>query len=214
MKFFMSGVSENKDKITKELNPSRWVDLYADDLYRYAYFFLKGDGDKAADLVQDTFLAALENKESYKGIASEKTWLFTILKNKLLDYTRKASTKYETSIITDEKSERNEVSIFYFYNPRKNGKWNKEHEPKEWNTAEEQLLQKERSNILKKCMELLSERWRRILADTYLEEKKAEEICKENRITSSNYWVILHRSKVQLRECVERTLKQNGGKRV
>jgi RNA polymerase sigma-70 factor (ECF subfamily) len=149
-------------------------------------FFLNGDGDKAADLVQDTFLSALENKESYKGIASEKTWLFTILKNKLLDYTRKASTKYETSMDTDEKSERNEVSIFYFYNPRKNGKWNKEHEPKEWNTAEEQLLQKERSNILKKCMELLSKRWRRILADTYLEEKKAEEICKENRITSSN----------------------------
>ncbi|MCK5276978.1 MAG: RNA polymerase subunit sigma, partial [Cyclobacteriaceae bacterium] len=37
----------------------------------------------------------------------------------------------------------------------------------------------------------------------YLEEKDGKEICQELGITSSNYWQILHRAKLQLRICIE-----------
>jgi DNA-directed RNA polymerase specialized sigma24 family protein len=40
--------------------------------------------------------------------------------------------------------------------------------------------------------------------DKLVEEKESEEVCKEHEITPSNLWVIVHRAKLQLRECLER----------
>jgi len=37
----------------------------------------------------------------------------------------------------------------------------------------------------------------------YMEDLEAEEICKVLNISSSNYWVIIHRAKLQLRKCIE-----------
>ena len=68
-----------------ELNISQWVNEYGDQLYRYALPRVS-DSEIAKDLVQDTFLAAWRNVDKYKGEASEKNWLFTILKNKIIDY--------------------------------------------------------------------------------------------------------------------------------
>ena len=42
------------------------------------------------------------------------------------------------------------------------------------------------------------------LAEKFLEEKESDEICKELEISASNYWVILHRAKLQLRKCLEK----------
>ena len=38
----------------------------------------------------------------------------------------------------------------------------------------------------------------------YIDDCDSEKICKELSITPSNYWVILHRAKVQLRACLEK----------
>ena len=74
------------------LNPKEWVKNYSDTLYRFAALRVN-DEETAKDLIQETFLAALRNAESYRGEISEKNWLFTILKNKIIDhYRKKAST--------------------------------------------------------------------------------------------------------------------------
>jgi RNA polymerase sigma-70 factor (ECF subfamily) len=36
-----------------------------------------------------------------------------------------------------------------------------------------------------------------------LSGKKGEEICQELEISTSNYWQIIHRAKLQLRDCVD-----------
>jgi RNA polymerase sigma-70 factor (ECF subfamily) len=190
-------------EVKHALNPLQWTDLYADDMYRYAYFCLNGDETLACDLVQDTFLSALEKKDTFKGIASEKTWLFAILRNKIIDHYRKKKARNEISLDDDD----NMVNIHYFYNPKKNGKWQKGHEPKDWSNSELKLLEKERNKILLKCLELLPLKWKNIFFQTYIDERKGAEICREFEISSSNYWVILHRCKIQLRECVEKKLK-------
>jgi DNA-directed RNA polymerase specialized sigma24 family protein len=38
----------------------------------------------------------------------------------------------------------------------------------------------------------------------YLEDLEATEICKVLGITTSNYWVLIHRAKLQLRNCLEK----------
>ncbi|MGB5652964.1 MAG: sigma factor, partial [Robiginitalea sp.] len=54
------------------LNPETWVDRYADYLYNYAISRV-GDEDIAKDIVQDTFVAALQASKSFKGNAAERT---------------------------------------------------------------------------------------------------------------------------------------------
>lgn len=60
-------------------DPKLWVDKYADHLYNYAICRIN-DKEIAKDLVQETFLAALENIKKFEGRSSEKTWLIAILK--------------------------------------------------------------------------------------------------------------------------------------
>ena len=54
------------------------------------------------------------------------------------------------------------------------------------------------------CMSILPEKWRAVFSLRVVDELDTETVCKELDITSSNLWVILHRAKLQLRECVER----------
>ena len=79
------------------LNPQLWVKNYSDYLYNIAYYRVNKQ-ELAEDLVQDTFLSALNARETYKGIANEKTWLVSILKNKIIDYYKKASTRNESPL--------------------------------------------------------------------------------------------------------------------
>jgi uncharacterized protein (DUF302 family) len=60
-----------------QLNADDWVDRYGDALFHFAKARVK-DRSTAEDLVQDTFVAAIQSKNRYKGKASEKTWLFSM----------------------------------------------------------------------------------------------------------------------------------------
>ena len=83
-------LKENPVKIVV-MEPHRWVEKHADFLYSYAQARIN-DEDLAKDLVQDTFLAALEKATSFRGNSSERTWLVAILKNKIIDIYRKKGT--------------------------------------------------------------------------------------------------------------------------
>jgi RNA polymerase sigma factor (sigma-70 family) len=72
------------------LDPHRWVNNYADHLYTFAVFRVN-DEELAQDLVQETFLAALQRVEKFEGRCTEKTWLTAILKNKIIDVYRSKS---------------------------------------------------------------------------------------------------------------------------
>ena len=63
---------------------------HADYLYAYAISRIS-DEEQARDLVQETFLAALEKVDKFEGKSSERTWLTAILRNKIIDVYRKKS---------------------------------------------------------------------------------------------------------------------------
>jgi RNA polymerase sigma-70 factor, ECF subfamily len=75
---------------TQSSNPEHWVDDYGDYLYRYALTRLR-DPSRAEDVVQETFLAAWKNRESFRKDASLRTWLTGILKHKIIDQMRKST---------------------------------------------------------------------------------------------------------------------------
>ncbi len=171
---------------------SEWVELYTADLYNRALYKIS-DSEQAKDLVQDTFLAAAERISEFKGDSSPKTWLFAILNHKIVDVYRK---KVRQPI----SFERPVTSEFF----DENGSWLIDKRPKDWKVDEQQLLDDtDFQNVLNKCLEVLPKTWNLCVKLKYLMEKSGDEICRELDITPSNFWQILHRAKLQLRDCIE-----------
>ena len=62
---------------------AEFVSKYSDPVYRYARYRLMPRIDMVDDLVQEAFLAAWENLESYRGRSSLKGWLLGIARHKV-----------------------------------------------------------------------------------------------------------------------------------
>ncbi|MFO7874337.1 MAG: sigma factor [Bacteroidales bacterium] len=69
-------------------NLVKWVESFSGELYSWALYKIS-DPELAKDLVQDTFLAAAEKKESFRGNSSPRSWLFAILNHMIIDVYRK-----------------------------------------------------------------------------------------------------------------------------
>ena len=75
--------------------------------------------ERAEDLVQEALLAAYQNKEHFQGQSALKTWLFAILKNKILDEFR-CQKALLFSELENEEEENIAERLFL-----ENGSWNK-----------------------------------------------------------------------------------------
>lgn len=68
----------------------------------YSFVFARiTNNEITEDIVQETFISAMNGWNSYKGISSHKTWLCGIAKNKILNYYRD-TLKKETLAFSDE----------------------------------------------------------------------------------------------------------------
>jgi len=186
------------------LNPTNWLQLYGDYLFSLA--MLKTcNKELAEDLVQETFFSAIKAKENFKGTSSEKTWLTAILKNKIIDHYRKKNVLKETgSYLAD--TEQNFHNAFFSDEEDNFGHWTKEAAPRDWKIsgADNILNNKEFFKILQYCIEKMPSKLVPVFLAKFIDEEEAEMICKEFNITTSNYWVIIHRAKVLMRSCLER----------
>ena len=183
---------------THTLSPDNWVKLYADLLYRYALAKVSKE-EVAEDLVQETFLAALKATTNYKGETSEKNWLFSILKHKIIDYYRKKKELLSVDAQTDSGGD----LYGNFFDEHEH--WAKNAAPTNWGIhADNKMETKEFYNIFELCKKKLVEIQNAVFSMKYVDDMNSEEICKELGITSSNYWVLIHRAKLQLRACLEK----------
>ncbi|MDX1829778.1 MAG: sigma-70 family RNA polymerase sigma factor [Lutibacter sp.] len=175
------------------LNPNKWVQLHADYLFNYTISRINNH-DLAKDLVQETFFAGLKAKDNFKGLASERTWLISILKRKIIDYYRKInSTKGKA-----------EVKMNFYTDGEREGEWIEERVPTNWdNEAEKSIENEELNHALNECIDKLPEKYASVFKMKTLQHFETEEICKELDITASNLWVIIHRARTQLRRCME-----------
>ncbi len=69
-------------------SPDNWVDDHGNALYSYALVRLR-DKHQTEEMVEETFLAALQARERFSGRSSLRTWLIGILKHKILDQFRR-----------------------------------------------------------------------------------------------------------------------------
>ena len=176
------------------LNAEAWVDEYGDMLYRFASYLLK-DHDLAEEIVQETFLAALKSKDAFKGQSSEKTWLFSILKHKIVDHIRRKKFK-EYSINSEDLGK----TIEAFFNEKE--RWQAFPVPWNPNPKESQEF-RELLDVFYKCLAELPKRHGKAFAYREVDGLTTIEICNIMGVTTTNLSVMLYRARMLLRRCID-----------
>lgn len=178
---------------TPQIDPNQWVDKYSDYLFNYTIVRVN-DREVANDLISETFLAGLKSMKNFKGEATERTWLISILKRKIIDYYRR----------TNSNKGRAEIRMNYS-DESNDGDWLEEQAPDRFDvTAEDMMENKELGLAILDCMENLTEKQAKIFKMKTIEGFDTEAICNEFNITPSNLWVIIHRARTTLAECLEK----------
>ncbi|MFW2367294.1 MAG: sigma-70 family RNA polymerase sigma factor [Desulforhopalus sp.] len=183
-----------------QVDPDRWVDTYADSLYSYALFRVR-DRFKAEELVQETFTAALGARTRFRGDSSERTWFFSILKNKIVDQIRQ---KYRDN--TRSVDILPEAPHEDFFDQR--GEWLSK--PQKWrDNPQQNYEQREFVGVVRKCLSRLPSNQGDAFIMREFDDISRDEICKVLHISPTNYWVLLHRARLKIRECLERNWFNN-----
>jgi RNA polymerase sigma-70 factor (ECF subfamily) len=166
----------------------------------YAYTISRiNDEEQARDLVQETFLAALEKVNSFEGKSAERTWLTAILRNKIVDVYRKKSSVLYSADINEAEQEQAD-----FFNAD-DGHWTSERAPQSFGIdGNDPLISKEFNQILQKCMMKLPGLWMSVFTMKHMDEETTDIICAELKLTAANFWVIIHRTKLNLRACLQK----------
>jgi RNA polymerase sigma-70 factor (TIGR02943 family) len=174
--------------------PALWVERHGDTLFRYALFRV-GDSQAAADLVQETFLAALKARGDFAGQSSERTWLLGILKHKLADHFRRQGRQCPVSAMQPETE-----TLADFFDER--GRWRVKPGPAPADPAAA-LEREEFWETFRGCLGRLPARLAAAFALREVDGLTSEEICEQLDVSANNLWVLLHRARLSLGRCLD-----------
>jgi RNA polymerase sigma-70 factor (ECF subfamily) len=167
-------------------------------LLRYALLQLRNPA-QAEDAVQETLLAALEGRDRFSGRSSLRTWLTGILKHKIIDHLRRSGRERPLNSADDDRSEADIVDTLF----ADDGHWREF--PADWGSPAKALENSRFWSAFELCLQRLPARTAQAFTMREVMEMTTDDICQELGITSTNCWVMLHRARLTLRECLELT---------
>ena len=177
-------------------DPKDWVDKYGDYLFRSAILRVR-DEVVAEEIVQETFLAALQARNRFAGHSSERTWLVGIMKHKITDHFRRVGREQpnpEADLAEKEIAARFDEA----------GHWRDPTAgPKEWADPASLVDRQQFWEAMRRCLGELPPRTASAFTLRELDDVPSDEICETLKITKSNLWVMLHRARAHLRRCLE-----------
>lgn len=171
------------------------------DLYRFASLQLRDD-QLADDVVQEAMMAALSSELSFSGRSNLKTWVFAILRNKIVDAIRQRGRVINVSALTAEDQSLDQAFEALF---KPNDQWSADSKPNEWGDPEDTLHQRQFWTVFEACLKHLPENTARVFMMREFLEFDTAEVCAELSLTTSNCHVILHRARNGLRQCLEQS---------
>lgn len=151
----------------------------------------------AEDLVQAVLLAALEARAGFRGDASLLTWVTGILKRKIVDHYRALAREEPLPDTGDADADATLLDRLFVAN----GHWATP--PRPWDDPGESLAQEDFLAVFEACLRGLAGQAGRVFALREVLEVDADEICKDLGLSKTNYWVLMHRARLRLRQCVE-----------
>lgn len=171
-----------------------------DELLRFAQLQLR-DEALAKDAVQEALLAALSGQQEFQGRSALKTWVFAILRHKIVDLLRQQQRSINISALSSEDEHLDQSFEALF---KTNGHWQPEQRPSDWGSDPEQALQQQHFwAVFDICLKHLPENTARVFMMREFLELETAEVCQQLALSTSNCHVILHRARNALRQCLE-----------
>ncbi|MBR9883117.1 MAG: sigma-70 family RNA polymerase sigma factor [Oceanospirillales bacterium] len=150
----------------------------------------------AEDLVQETLVSALESLDRFRGQAKFETWVFGILRHKLIDAIRLKGREITAEVDTNELDDADEL-----FDERAH--WTRGARPRQWVQPEESCERDNFWEVFDLCVFHLPKSAAQVFTMRELMGLDTTEICESLEITEKNCWVILHRARLKLRACLE-----------
>lgn len=139
---------------------SKLVDKYERALYFHILKMIK-DREQVEDLVQEAFVKAFNNLNTYSNSYAFSTWLYRIATNHTIDYLRKKKLK-TLSIDEPMKTRDGEMQMQL---------------PDEDAGADRRIMRKQRQRMVQEAIEDLPEKYRKVIEMRHMEEKSYQEIA-------------------------------------
>ena len=157
------------------------VDQHKNLVYTVALRMLKNK-EEAEEVAQDTFIKVFKSLNKFKGECKLSTWIYRIAYNSCLDQLKR------------NKRKKQEVAYAEF-----NGT-----EIADMNTALTTIAQKERAQMIQKCMEQLPAKDAALLTLFYFEEKKLNEMAIVLNLSENTVKVQLFRARAKFAKLIQR----------
>ncbi|RTR07095.1 sigma-70 family RNA polymerase sigma factor [Halomonas nitroreducens] len=167
-------------------------------LVAFALMHLR-DAAQAEDAVQEALVAAIEKPEAFAGRSGYETWVFGILKYKILDAMRAQRRQGKWQPLEDETDDEAIDRQF-----QRNGRWQESARPSSWGEPEATFENEYFWQVFDACMIGLPDNLARVFSLRELMGLSTGDICQEVGIKENNCWVMLHRARLRLRACIER----------
>lgn len=165
-------------------------------LMKFARLQLRNDA-WAEDAVSETVLAALAKPQAFGNRSQLKTWLVGILKHKVVDAIRHHSREV-SGLQSSDDDDADPLDYIAF---KADGHFVQE--PADWGNPEQELNSRQFFAVLEVCAGKLPANQGRLFLMREWLELSSEEICKELQLTPTNLYVLLHRARLRLRECLD-----------
>lgn len=168
------------------------------DLLRFALLQLR-DVAAAEDAVQEALAAAWAGESEFAGQSQHKTWVFGILRHKLIDTMRRRRRTVNLSALEDELADDAALDQLLF---NASGHWDAAVRPRAWPQPETAVHQRQFWQLFHACLDLLPAQTGRVFAMRELLDLEPDEICGELAISSNHCSVLLYRARLRLRTCL------------
>jgi RNA polymerase sigma-70 factor (ECF subfamily) len=155
------------------------IDRYQAKLLRYAVY-LTADNDQAADVIQEAFIKAFVNLQSFNSKKKFSSWLYRITHNEAMNILNRY--KQELPILKDVDFASN-IDL------------------------EDDFIRKELENRTKECLSQMPLIYKEVLTLYYLEEQSYEEISDILRVAIGTVGTRLSRAKILMKKICQKQKK-------
>lgn len=146
--------------VFKEEQEQKFISVYKsyiDEIYQYIYLRIGLNQALAEDITQEVFFDVYKGLSRFKGLCSERTWIFKITKNKINDFYRKQyASKFELAPMDDNIAEQLE-------------------DPSQ--DIEKIMMKSFEREKVRACLEGLPEQYKIVLVLKYMDERSVKDIA-------------------------------------
>ena len=160
------------------------------------------DSEMAEEVVQDTWLAAIQGLKRFEGRSSLKTWIFSILTNVARTRAKRERRTIAFSSLSEVESPADKLAAASERFSDHRHAWMSPPRRRR-QTPEDCLLSREAVTMIRKALQSMPSRQAEVVSLRDIEGWSAEEVCQSLGLTEANQKVLLHRGRTRVRDALK-----------